>query len=355
MPTLSTDQIAGAAAALFAAAGTPADKARTVAGLLAEANGAGHDSHGLIRVPQYLAAVEDGRIDPAAEVEIERETPITAVLDGHWGFGQVAMTRAVEVALDKASASGLAAVTVRNTSHIGRLGSYVERLARRDLAALLLVNAVGIPAYRMAPWGGTEARLATDPLAMGVPRADGDPVVLDMTTTVVAEGKVRVQSNRGQPVPEGWLIDAEGQPTTDPNVLYGEPRGSILPLGGSAAGHKGYGLNVALELLAGALSGTGCIGGGQPLGNGVLLIALEVERFLPLDEFHRHAERFFAHVKSSPPAAGFDEILLPGEIEAQVQRRRRQEGVPVDEETWRQVLEWADKLGAELPPAGEGP
>ena len=213
------------------------------------------------------------------------------------------MTRAVDVALEKASALGLAAVTVRNAGHIGRLGSYVDRLARRDLAALLLVNAVGIPAFRMAPWGGTEARLATDPLAIGVPRSTGDPVVLDMTTTVVAEGKVRVQSNRGEPVPEGWLIDAEGRPTTDPEVLYEEPRGSILPLGGRAGGHKGYGLNVALELLAGALSGTGCIGGGQPIGNGVLLLALEVERFLPLDEFHREAERFFAHVKSSPPAS----------------------------------------------------
>ena len=349
MPTLTMDQIADAAAALFAAAGTSSEDARTVAGLLAEANCAGHDSHGLIRVPQYLAAIEDGRIDPAAEVEVARETSITAVLDGHWGFGQVAMTRAVELASEKASTHGLAAVTVRGASHIGRLGSYVERLARRDLAALLLVNAVGIPAYRMAPWGGTEARLATDPLAFGAPRSDGDPVVLDMTTTVVAEGKVRVQSNRGEPVPEGWLIDAEGRPTTDPNVLYGEPRGSILPLGGSAAGHKGYGLNVALELLAGALSGTGCIGGGQPLGNGVLLIALDVERFLPLDEFHRHAERFFAHVKSSPPAAGFDGILLPGEIEGQVQRRRQKEGISVDDETWRQVRQWADKLGVDLP------
>ncbi len=349
MPTLTMDQIADAAAALFAAAGTSSEDARTVAGLLAEANCAGHDSHGLIRVPQYLAAIEDGRIDPAAEVEVARETSITAVLDGNRGFGQVAMTRAVELASEKASGHGLAAVTVRSASHIGRLGSYVERLARRDLAALLLVNAVGIPAYRMAPWGGTEARLATDPLAFGVPRAEGDPVVLDMTTTVVAEGKVRVQSNRGEPVPEGWLIDAEGRPTTDPDVLYGEPGGSILPLGGSAAGHKGYGLNVALELLAGALSGTGCIGGGQPLGNGVLLIALDVERFLPLDEFHRHAEAFFAHVKSSPPAAGFDGILLPGEIEGQVQRRRQKEGILVDDETWRQVRQWADKLGVDLP------
>ena len=349
------EQIAEAAAALFTAAGTPAGKARTVAGLLAEANCAGHDSHGLIRVPQYLDAIEDGRIQPAAEVEVVRETSITAVVDGHWGFGQVAMSRAVEVALEKASAHGLAAVTVRNASHIGRLGSYVDRLARRDLAALLLVNAVGIPAFRMAPWGGTEARLATDPLAIGVPRSEGDPVVLDMTTTVVAEGKVRVQSNRGEPVPEGWLIDAEGRPTTDPEVLYEEPRGSILPLGGGAGGHKGYGLNVALELLAGALSGTGCIGGGQPIGNGVLLLALEVERFLPLDEFHREAERFFAHVKSSPPAPGVDEILLPGEIESQVQRRRQREGVFVEDETWRQVLQWADKLGAHLPVPEENP
>ena len=222
------DQIAEAAASLFVAAGTSSEDARTVAGLLAEANCAGHDSHGLIRVPQYLAAIEDGRIDPAAEVEVVRETSITAVLDGHWGFGQVAMTRAVELASAKASGHGLAAVTVRSASHIGRLGSYVERLARRDLAALLLVNAVGIPAYRMAPWGGTEARLATDPWPSGSPRRGR------------SRGPRHDHHRRGrgqgagpeQPRgagPRGWLIDAEGRPTTDPDVLYGDPGAASCP------------------------------------------------------------------------------------------------------------------------------
>jgi uncharacterized oxidoreductase len=348
MPTLTRAVLTEASAAIFRAAGTPPDKAAVVADLLAEANATGHDSHGIIRIPQYLETIEGGDIVPDAEVEELRQTSITAVIDGHWGFGQVTMSRAVDVVLAMAAEHGLAAVTVRNANHIGRLGSYVDRIARRDMAALLLANAVGIPAFRMAPWGGTQARLATDPMAIGIPSPTGDPVVIDMTTTVVAEGKVRVKRNRGEPVPDGWLLDAEGRPTNDANVLYEEPRGSILPLGGDAAGHKGYGLNIALELLGGALSGTGCIGTDRPLSNGVLLIALDVQRFLPLEEFHSEARTFIDHVKSSPPAEDGDEILLPGEIELRTQQARA-DGIFVEDETWQQILDWGQRLGAELP------
>ena len=352
MPTFTQQQLIEVSIALFSAAGTPADKARIVAQLLTDANGAGHDSHGVIRIPQYMKSIEQGEIVPSAPVEEVRGTSITAVIDGHWGFGQVAMSRAVDVALEKAGAHGLAAVTVRGAGHIGRLGSYVDRIARQEIMALLFVNAVGVPAFRMAPWGGTEPRLATDPMAIGIPRSDGHPIVVDMTTTVVAEGKVRVLRNRGESAPDGWLLDPDGNPTNDPQLLYNLDRpGSILPLGGAAAGHKGYGLNVAMELLAGALSGTGCIGKGGPMGNGILLLALDVNQFSTLEEFYDESDRFVAHVKSSPPADGVEEVLLPGEIERRVLEQRTRDGIYVEEETWQQILDCGIKLGVQLDPS----
>lgn len=348
MPSLRADRLIDVSSAIFTAAGASQEEADIVAQLLVEANLTGHDSHGVIRIPQYLDAVESGQITPGAQIEVVRDVPAAASLDGHYGFGQVVMSQAVEVALDKAAKIGIAAVTVKGANHIGRLGSYVERLAQQGIIGLLFVNAAGIPAYRMAPWGGTESRLATDPMAVGIPTAAGEPLVLDMTTTVVAEGKVRVKRNRGEPTPDGWLLDAAGQPTNDPNVLYNEPRGSILPLGGEAAGHKGYGLNIAIELLAGALSGSGCVGKEQPLSNGVLLIALNVGRFTPLEEYHKEVDDFIAFVKSSPTAEGFDEILVPGEIEVRVREERMKTGIFIEDETWQQIVEWGSKLGQEI-------
>jgi uncharacterized oxidoreductase len=349
MPTFTAHQLTETVTSIFSAAGTPPAKASTVAELLIDANLTGHDSHGVIRVPQYLDSMAKGEIDPDAAVEVVREGSATALLDGHWDFGQVTMTRAVEVVLEKARAHGLGAVAVRGANHIGRLGSYVDSIARRDMIGLLYVNAVGIPAYRMAPWGGTESRLATDPLAKGIPTSSGEPIVIDMTTTVVAEGKVRLKRNRGETTPDGWLLDAAGAPTNDPRVLYEEPRGSIQPLGGITAGHKGYALNVAIELLAGALTGNGCIGrAGSQLGNGVLLLAVSITEFATLEEFHAEADRFIAFVKSSPPAAGFDAVLMPGEIEADTRRRRRREGIFVEPETWQQIVARGGELGVDL-------
>lgn len=348
MPSFTKEELIKVCTDIIEATGTSRDNAQLIAELLSDANSTGHDSHGVIRVPQYLDAIEKKEILTDVEVEIVRENPLTAIVDGNWGFGQITMSRAVEVGLEKASKQGLAAITVRNANHIGRLGSYVDHIARQGMIGLLFVNAVGTPAFRMAPWGGTEPRLVTDPLAFGIPASSGEPIVMDMTTTVVAEGKVRVKRNRGEQTPDGWLLDAEGKPTNDPNLLYADPPGSILPLGGTAAGHKGYGLNVAIELLAGVLSGAGCIGKDERLSNGVLLIILDIEQFLPLEDFYKESDTFIKHVKSSPPAEGFDEILLPGEIEAKVKRQRTQEGIFVEEETWEQILEWSRKLGVDL-------
>jgi len=336
-----------ASSAIFIAAGASQEEAEIVARLLVEANLTGHDSHGVIRIPQYLDAIEVGQITPGAQIEVVRDVPAAASIDGHYGFGQVVMDQAVEVALDKATKIGIAAVTVKGANHIGRLGSYVERLAQQGIIGLLFVNAAGIPAYRMAPWGGTESRLATDPLAVGIPTAAGEPLVLDMTTTVVAEGKVRVKRNRGEPTPDGWLLDAEGHPTNDPNTLYAEPGGTILPLGGSL-GHKGYGLNIAVELLAGALGGAGCLGKPRQFRNGALLLLIDIEQMVGLDAYFAEADDYIAFVKSSAPAPGFDSILMPGEIESAMKKKRMADGIFVEEETWGQILASAKQVGAEV-------
>ncbi len=346
MPTFSSEYLRRCAAAIFTAAGAPSARADQVSELLVASNLVGHDSHGIIRVPQYVATIERGDIDPHAEIAIESETDASAVLDANWGFGQVAMSQAAAMAVEKASRCGVAALTVRNANHIGRLGSYVEDIARQGMVALLFANMHGGGAC-VVPWGGRESRLGTNPLAAGLPRPDGDPIVLDMTTSVVAEGKVRVQRNRDEPVPEGWIIDAQGQPSTDPAAFYGPPRGGILPFGG-AVGHKGYGLGVIVEILGGALSAAGCAGTGSRNGNGVLLLVVDIERFVPMDDYLSEVGQLVEFIKSSPLAPGFSEILVPGEIESR-QRALRIDGIDVDEQTWSEIVECARRLGAPLP------
>ena len=347
MPTFSIEYLRQVGAAIFAAAGAPPAAAEVVAELLADANAVGHDSHGVIRIPQYISTIEKGEIVPHAEVEVVRQTAAAAVLDGHWGFGQVVMNQAVEMGLERAGHCGVAAITVKNSNHIGRLGSYVERVATANMIGLLCANSHGGGAS-VAPWGGIAGRLGTNPLAGGWPDGEGGALVLDITTSVVAEGKVRVKRNRGEPVPEGWIIDAAGQPSTDPADFYDEPRGSLLPFGG-VMGHRGYGLGVVVELLGGALSGAGCARGRKArIGNGCFLLVIDIGHFQPLAEYAAQVRAFAAYLRASPKAAGVAAILLPGEVEKRA-RQRRQAGVVVEEETWRQILDCAQRVGATLP------
>ena len=342
MPVFTPASLIETSTAIFAATGMRPGPAHIVAELLVEANLVGHDSHGVIRIPQYLGQIEAGDMVPDAAIELVHEAPTLAVLDAHWGFGQVAMSRGVELGLAKARATGMAAISVRRANHIGRLGSYVERIAADRAVALLFVN--GAPVCRMAPWGGRQARHGTNPIAMAFPSRSGPPIVLDMTTSAVAEGKVRVQRNRGVEVPDGWLLNAEGQPTNDPHALYADPPGTILPLGGRL-GHKGYGLNVAVELLAGALAGAGCIGQDRRFRNGALLLVLDVEKLVGLDAYFAEADAYNAFVKSAATAPGVEAILMPGDSERAMAEQRKVEGIFVEEETWAQIVASAAKVG----------
>ena len=347
MPTFTPQFLQTECARLFAAAGATGEEATTVAARLVEANLAGHDSHGVIRVPQYLAWMEKGEIAVGKPVDMVRETAASAVLDGNWGFGQVIASRAVELGVEKARACGVSTITARHANHIGRLGSYVEEAASMGMIALLCVNGHGA-GVSTAPWGGSQSRLSTNPLAVGVPAAPpelAEPIVLDMTTSAVAEGKIRVKKNRGEPIPDGWILNLQGEPTNDPAEFYGPPRGAILPFGGRA-GYKGFGLGVIVDLFSGCLSGAQTT---RPphgrLGNAIFLFVVDVAQFAPPEEFASTVSELVRWVKSSPLLPGFDEILVPGEIEQRETEKRRRQGLFVEDETWGQIEDCGRQLG----------
>jgi uncharacterized oxidoreductase len=328
----------------ISALGSPRAHAEAVAAHLAGANLCGHDSHGLIRLKQYRDHVREGRIDPAAEPRVIRDLPATALLDGNRAWGQVAAGRAMETAVEKARRHGVAAVSVRGAYHIGRAGVYPLAAARRGLIAQLWTNGHGIA--RVAPWGGLDARLATNPIAIAVPTA-GEPVLVDITTSVVAEGKVRLARDAGKPIPEGWVLDAAGAPSKDPAALYAG--GTLLPLGGRE-GHKGYGLSLIVDLLGGILSGAGAGFMTREVGNGLFIQVTDPEAFGPRAEFLARVEEFLSYVRSSRPAPGVAAILLPGEPEARIEAERRRDGIPIPGPIWAEAAAVARELGVEPPP-----
>ena len=344
MPNVAPERLRKIAADIFEAANVPAEDAQIISEILVDANLAGHDSHGVIRVPQYMGFIEAGQINPSATMEIERESPSHALINGNWGFGHAIAKRSMSLAISKAQSSTVSAVSIYNCNHIGRIGSYAMMAAKAGLIGIVMVNAGGAALY-VAPFGGSDGRLATNPIAIASPTRGDEPIVLDITSSVVAQGKIRVALNREDSIPLGWLINDKGEPTTDPRDLNGPPPGALLPLGG-IAGHKGFALGLMIDVLGGALSGAGCSGSGTTIvQNGVLMMAINIAQFTPMEDFYGRVDALVEHVKASPPAPGFDEILVPGEIEARQTKRRSSEGIPIDDETWRQIQETAAAVG----------
>jgi hydroxycarboxylate dehydrogenase B len=333
---------------LFDAAGVPRDEADRVARSLVDANLCGHDSHGVIRIVQYVDAIRDGRLKPGAAFTVVKETAGILVVDGGWGLGQVQAHRLLDRLVPRAQALGLAAGTLKHCGHIGRLGEYAEAAAKHKMAFLASVNNHGF-GRGVAPPGGKEARIGTNPLCLGVP-TEGDPVFLDIGTSVVAEGKVRVAYNKGQQVPQGWLLDPNGKPTTNPGVLYKEPRGSILPLGGNQA-YKGFGIGLLLDMLVGGFSGAPCSSPGRPnlSANAVLFLLFDIDQFAGARHFLEEVSGLSQSVRSCPKAEGTQEILLPGDPERRSRAQRLKEGIPLDEGTWGQLMNLAKTLKVPLP------
>ena len=354
MPTFTPEHLTDAASRALASAGVPADEAQTIARSLVASNLLGHDSHGVLRLPQYLGMIRDGTVRPGAPVTVARETSCTALVDGNYGFGQVVARRAMEIAIEKAATHGTSAVAVRHASHVGRLGEYTAMAADHGMIGMAMINNHG-GGLCMAAWGGISRRLSPNPLSFAIPMDEGDPIVLDMTSSVCAEGKLRVMRNQGRAVPEGWVIDAQGRATTNPADFYGPPQGALLPIGGPV-GYKGSGLCLVMDILAGALSGAGCSGSSDVMGlQGVFLTVTDVACFVTPEEFRREVRDFIRYLKDSPKLPGVGEILIPGEPEFREQRRRLQEGIAVDAETWRQIVEAAGTTGLDLATEAELP
>jgi uncharacterized oxidoreductase len=341
MPTADAASLERLTRDIFAARGVPPDDAAWIAALLVRANLRGHDSHGVIRIPQYVDALGRGTLNPKPQMRLVVDTPTVAILDGDGGFGQVVARRGVALALERARSHGLAAVALRGANHVGRLADYAEALAGAGLIGLLWANARG--GLNVAPWGGAARRLGTNPHAIAVPGPDGAVALShDFATSVWAEGKLRVKFNRGETVPAGIMLNGRGEPSTDPREYYADPVGSLL----TAGGHKGYGLSIAVEILGGILSGAGAASGEPAVfRNGTLILGLDPARFLPLPEFHAQVAALLEWIRSAPLAAGAREVLVPGEPEARMERERRAAGVPVEDETWRQIRRCAEEVG----------
>ena len=340
METFAADRLEALATRIFAALRVPDADAAWTARLLVRANLRGHDSHGVIRIPQYVGSIHKGETNPRPTMQVLQETPTTAILDGDLGLGQVVARHAAELAVAKAGRQGLAAIGMRRSNHIGRLADYVELAAEQGFVGLVWANAP--TAASVVPHGGRSRRLSTNPLAVAVPGSGGGVAIsVDMATSIVAEGKVRVKRNRKEPLPDGWAIDPGGRPVTDSEGFYGPPRAGLLPVGG----HKGTALGLIVEVRGGILSGEGAIDDRTgPVHNGTFLVAIDVARFLPLAAFTEQVTDLIRWVKSSERVTGVSEVLVPGEPEARSEAQRRAHGIPVEAETWRQIQEIAAEL-----------
>ena len=341
MPILQAEGLMRFAQEVFEACGSPSQEAALVADHLIGSSLLGVDSHGVMRIPQYVREVREGAIRPAAPVIVTQEENAAAVVDCGWNFGQVGAVRAMQVAIKKARVFHTACVVTQRCGHAGRLGAYTELAARESFLAIGACNSPR-HGHFVLPWGGGEGRLATNPISFAIPTGSGDPIVADFSTAAAPEGKLRLFRDQGRRLPEGWIVDGQGKPTTDPADFYGPPRGAILPFG-REAGYRGFALALLVEVLGGTLAGLD-ITVDQP-GNGVAYIVIDVSAFLPREKFYQLVGRLRDYIKSSKPAEGFEEVLLPGEPEFRTAKARQQNGIALDDATWQTILSCGESLG----------
>ena len=332
MPTVAADALEGFATRVLAAAGAPQDLAQAVAAHLVEANLKGVDSHGVLRLAPYLEEIADGGIDVTARPRISREAPAHALVDGGGGFGITALDFAAGVAADKAAACGVAAVGLVRCGHTGRVGHYAERIAARGQFALI----TGGGGYRrwpmVAPFGGARRALGTNPYAFALPGGKHGLVVVDFATSATSQGKLAVRRETGEAVPEGWILDKHGRPSTTAEDFY--QGGMILPAGG----HKGYGMALIAELLGAAMLGS-------PDEFNWLTVAIDLAAINPEADYGTQAERIIEWVKDTPPADGFDQVMVPGEPEARLMAERRRDGIPLPDAVWTKISAAAATVG----------
>ncbi|MBI1801648.1 MAG: Ldh family oxidoreductase [Chloroflexi bacterium] len=338
MPHIPISQLTAFGARIFEAAGAPPEIARQVSASLVKADTYGVYSHGIGLLASYVVSIQRGVIQPAAQPVSVKESAVTALLDGQRGFGQTTAIRAIRVAGEKAHANGFGIVCAVNTNHVGRIGEYTEMAAEAGLIGIVVVNASRI----VAPHGGLARQLGTNPIAFSVPVPGGRPLLVDFATSVVAANKLRVARNKGAKIPYGWVLDSEGAPSDDPNAFFNG--GTLLTFGG----HKGYGLSVMIEILAGLLSGSGsAIFDEFRGGNGVFMLALAPHFFRPSEAFLADVRRLIDALRATPPRDGVESVLVPGDPEAPAEARQMRDGIDVDAVTWQTVIDAGRTVGVE--------
>ncbi|MBI5877971.1 MAG: Ldh family oxidoreductase [Chloroflexi bacterium] len=340
MPFIPIEKLRDFGARVFIAAGAEPDIARRVMTNLVRANTYGIHSHGVVRFADYVNAVKRGQVKANARPVIVQETAVITVVDGRWGFGQVAAEFAMQQAIEKAKATGVGIATLRNSNHVGAIGEYTEMAADAGLIGIAIVNGIG---KLVAPFGGRQRQLSTNPFAFSVPVPGGRPIIMDFATSVVAEGKLKVARNKGAKVPHGWVLDKNGESTDDPNEFY--DRGMLLTLGGLGSGHKGYGLSIMSEIMGGLLSGTGAALLGTAPANGCFFMALQVDAFRPADEFLADVRKLVDELRATPPRPGVERVLVPGDPEAMAEERHRRDGIELDDVTWQTIVDAARGQG----------
>lgn len=341
--TYRAEDLASFLASAFRALDVPEMDAADVAELMTQADLLGYDTHGSFRLRQYVNRLRDGGNNPRPNITVVSENASTAIVDGDNGLGHLAMARAADLAIEKARQSGIGWVGVRNGNHAGPASLYVNKVAEADMIGLMA--AVG-SANHVAPFGGLELLLGTNPLAIAVPAGSSPPFVLDMATTAAAAGKIKVLAQRGEQMPEGWMVDREGQPLTDPAR---QSEGLLLPIGGA----KGYGLAMAIGLLAGTLNGAAF---GKDVVNftketatatntGQFIAAISISAFGDVDAFKQAADRIFAEMRESEALPGHDAVRIPGQDRPAVLAKRQSEGIPLHPNLVKALAEIAGELG----------
>jgi uncharacterized oxidoreductase len=329
---------------IFERAGSDAAEASAVADHLIEANLMGHDSHGVIRVAPYIELLRSGKWSANRHVAIVKDAGAVVVVDGGQGLGQVIAKEAIDLGIERARAHGVAVIGVRNSAHMGRIGAWAEQAAAAGLVSLHFVNTTGF-GIQVAPFGGSDRRLSVNPIALGAPRPGKEPLIHDMSTGTIAAGKIRVARNKGELLPEGAIIDNRGRLTRDPEAFFTDPPGALT----TAAGHKGYGLALFVEVLAGALTGGGSGHPDNPTAdrpiNNLLSVLIDPAALAGSQALAADLERLTAYVTASPPAAAGGQVLLPGEIERRTKAQRLTLGIPLDPNTLDQLRGAARAVG----------
>jgi uncharacterized oxidoreductase len=332
------DELRETATTIFRAAGADAEPTTILVEHLLDANLAGHDSHGVIRIPAYVDALQKGRIQPNARPTILHETPVSALVDGAWTFGQVSARYGIDVAIAKARAQGVAVVGVVRCNHIGRLGTYPTRASHQGVVAMVTIGNLG---NSTAPFGGRQGAFGTNPFSFGFPAHDRPDLMVDFATSAIAGGKVMVARDKHEALPPSSMIDKDGNPTTDPNVY--RDGGVLLPFGG----HKGSALATLSVLLSHVLiPATDYAPTETSRGlTSTFMLAIDAGLFRDPAAVEAEADRVLTRIKEVPPAAGFGEVQVAGEPEVRTAERRRREGIPVAEATWADIVAAGQRVG----------